>query len=199
MADDDLDFDFEGTLAREAATYQGASVSRSSAELAGRQKDGGTPGRRTRVPLSSALTPHDPRLCSPPTPHDAQAGPGGPVPTIAPGTQLGQSLTNFKKNFRQVRERDGHKEAGGAMPRSVGAGHGGGGMHRCVAVKRERAHVIVMHGVAGCACVSGARARLPASTRTLADQPTFSPLPPTSACSHTLLSPHPHRPSAPTG
>ena len=27
MADDDLDFDFEGTLAKEAETYQGASVS----------------------------------------------------------------------------------------------------------------------------------------------------------------------------
>ncbi len=55
MADDDLDFDFEGTLAKEAETYQGASVSQ--------EGDGAGRGRRHRetrppqAPRHQALAP----------------------------------------------------------------------------------------------------------------------------------------------
>ena len=32
----------------------------------------------------------------------AQGGPGGPAPHIPPGANIGQSVGNFKKNYRQA-------------------------------------------------------------------------------------------------
>ena len=101
--DDDFAFDFEGNLQKEAETYQGASVSFAFFPFLSRASD------LNAFCLSHSLLSHSHDLSlslstSLASTNTHQAGPGGPVPHVAPGTQLGQSLTNFKKNYRQVRE-----------------------------------------------------------------------------------------------
>ena len=75
MVDDDLDFDFEGTLAREAETYQGASVSFDRACAWGHGGRAFLPFRRRSL---AALTPQ-----SPSHPH-VRPAPAAPSPLSRP-------------------------------------------------------------------------------------------------------------------